>query len=136
MLWKIKPLEKNSENSISLDSAQNSDRARKFKQTGYGFFIMNLIYLVIVVQFIPALNFDMSALLSFLAYVLFMGLLTYYLLQKKKLLTQILAVIYAGRSGNAIYFLLGDNIFPAVPYFLPCLLITFYLLGRAGWDWP
>ena len=97
---------------------------------------MNLIYLVVVVKFIPALNFDMSALLSFLAYVLFMGLLTYYLLQEKKTLTKILAVIYAGRSGNAIYFLLSDNIFPAVPYFLPCLLITFYLLGRAGWDWP
>jgi protein-S-isoprenylcysteine O-methyltransferase Ste14 len=129
-------LENNSENSISLDSAQSSGRARKFKQTGYGFFIMNLIYLVVVVKFIPALNFDMPALLSFLAYVLFMGLLTYYLLQKKKLLTQILAVIYAGRSGNAIYLVLGDNVFPAVPYFLPCLLITFYLLGRAGWDWP
>ena len=129
-------MENNSENSISLDSTQNLDRAGKFKQAGYGFLIMNLIYLVIVVQFIPALNFDMSALLSFLAYVLFMGLLTYYLLQGVKFLTQILAVIYAGRSGNAIYFLLGDNIFPAVPYFLPCLLITFYLLGRAGWDWP
>jgi hypothetical protein len=129
-------LENNSENSTSLDSAQDLGRARKFKQAGYGFLIMNLIYLVVVMKFIPALNFDMSALLSFLAYVLFMGLLTYYLLQAKKLLTQILAVIYAGRSGNAIYFLLGDNIFPAVPYFLPCLLITFYLLGRAGWDWP
>jgi hypothetical protein len=129
-------LENNSENSISLDSAKISGRARKFIQAGYGFFIMNLIYLVIVVKFIPALNFDMSALLSFLAYVLFMSLLTYYLLQEKKLLAQILAFIYAGRSGNAIYFLLGDNIFPAVPYFLPCLLITFYLLGRAGWDWP
>ena len=129
-------MENNSENSIILDSEQNLGRAGKFKQAGYGFLIMNLIYLVVVVKFIPALNFDMSALLSFLAYVLFMGLLTYYLLQEKKLLTQILAVIYAGRSGNAIYFLLGDNIFPAVPYFLPCLLITFYLLGRAGWDWP
>jgi hypothetical protein len=129
-------LENTSENSISPDSAQNSGRARKFKQAGYGFLIMNLIYLIVVVKFIPALNFDLSAVLSFLAYFLFMGLLTYYLLQGKKLLTQILTVIYAGRSGNAIYFLLGDNIFPAVPYFLPCLLIAFYLLGRAGWDWP
>ena len=129
-------MKNNSENSISLDSEQNLGRARKFKQAGYGFLIMNLMYLVVVMKFIPALNFDMSALLSFLAYILFIGLLTYYLLQEKKLLTQILAVIYAGRSGNAIYFLLGDNIFPAVPYFLPCLLITFYLLGRAGWDWP
>jgi hypothetical protein len=129
-------LENNSENSILPDSTQPSGRARKFKQAGYGFFMMNLIYLVVVVKFIPALNFDVSAVLSFLAYVLLLGFLTYYLLQEKKLLTQILALIYAGRSGNAIYFLLGDNIFPAVPFFLPCLLITFYMLGRAGWDWP
>lgn len=129
-------MENNSENSTPLDSSQTSGRARKFKQAGYGFLIMNLIYLVVVVKLIPALNFDMSALLSFLAYILFLGFLTYYLLQEKKLLAKVLAVIYAGRSGNAIYLLLGDNIFPAVPYFLPCLLITFYLLGRAGWDWP
>ena len=89
-----------------------------------------------MITFIPALNFDVSALLSFIAYALLLAFLTYYLLQEKKLMTQILALIYAGRSGNAIYFLLGDNIFPAVPFFLPCLLITFYMLGRAGWDWP
>ena len=129
-------MENNSENLILTDSIKTSGRAQKFKQAGYGFLIMNLIYLVVVVKFIPALNFDMSALLSFLAYILFIGFLTYCLLQEKKLLAQVLAFIYAGRSGNAIYFLLGDNIFPAVPYFLPCLLITFYLLGRAGWDWP
>jgi predicted neutral ceramidase superfamily lipid hydrolase len=129
-------LESNSENSILPDSAQPSGRARKFKQAGYGFLMMNLIYLVVVVKFIPALNFDVSALLSFIAYALLLAFLTYYLLQEKKLMTQILALIYAGRSGNAIYFLLGDNIFPAVPFFLPCLLITFYMLGRAGWDWP
>ena len=129
-------MESNYENLILPDSAQPSGRSRKFKQAGYGFLMMNLIYLVVVITFIPALNFDVSALLSFLAYVLLLGFLTYYLLQEKKLLTQILALIYAGRSGNAIYFLLGDNIFPAVPFFLPCLLITFYMLGRAGWDWP
>jgi len=129
-------LENNSYNSILPDSAKSSGRRRKFKQAGYGFLMMNLIYLVVVVTFIPALNFDVSALLSFIAYALLLAFLTYYLLQEKKLMTQILALIYAGRSGNAIYFLLSDNIFPAVPFFLPCLLITFYMLGRAGWDWP
>ena len=129
-------MKNDSENSILPDYAKSSGRARKFKQAGYGFLMMNLIYLVVVVTFIPALNFDVSAVLSFMAYALLLAFLTYYLLQEKKLLTQILALIYAGRSGNAIYFLLGDNIFPAVPFFLPCLLITFYMLGRAGWDWP
>jgi predicted neutral ceramidase superfamily lipid hydrolase len=129
-------LENNSENLTLPDYAKPSGRARKFKQAGYGFLMMNLIYLVVVVTFIPALKFDVAALLSFMAYALLLAFLTYYLLQEKKLMTQILALIYAGRSGNAIYFLLGDNIFPAVPFFLPCLLITFYMLGRAGWDWP
>ena len=129
-------MENNSENLILPDYAKPSGRARKFKQAGYGFLMMNLIYLVVVITFIPALNFDVSALLSFTAYALLLAFLTYYVLQEKKIMTQILALIYAGRSGNAIYFLLGDNIFPAVPFFLPCLLITFYMLGRAGWDWP
>ncbi|MEK9628521.1 MAG: hypothetical protein VW455_05830 [Nitrospinota bacterium] len=129
-------MENNPENSINPDTPTQSDHSKKFKQAGYGFLLFNLIYLVVVVKFIPGITFDISAVLSFLAYVLLVGFITYYILKEKKLLTQILAVIYAGRSANAIYLLFGDNIFPAVPYFLPCLIITFYLLGRAGWNWP
>lgn len=126
------------ENEISItpDSTPAADRSRKFKQAGYGFLILNLIYLMVVVIFIPGINFGLSVFLSFLAYVLLMGFIAYYIFRGKKLLTQILAFIYAGRSANAIYLLSGENIFPAVPYFLPCLIITFYLLGRAGWNWP
>lgn len=129
-------MEETPENSLDTDTTKISDHSAKFKLAGYGFLVLNLIYLAVVVLFIPGFNFDMSVFLSFLAYVLLIGFITYYILQKKKLLTKILAFVYAGRSVNAIYLLFEDNIFPAVPYFLPCLLITFYLLGRAVWDWP
>ncbi len=113
-----------------------SQRARKFTHAGYGFLGLNLIYLAIAMFFIPPFNLGLSAILSLVAFVLLLGLLTYYLLQAKKRLAQVLAIIYGLRSIFAAYSLVDVSTFQAVPYFLPCLLLTFYLLGRAGWDWP
>ena len=31
--------------------------------------------------------------------------------------------------------IIRGDVFPAVPYLLPCLILSFYLLGRAAWDW-
>ena len=50
--------------------------------------------------------------------------------------TMLLTVIYGARSAFSAYSLMDISTFQAVPYLLPCLLVTFYLLGRAGWDWP
>jgi len=78
----------------------------------------------------------LSAILSLVAFVLLLGLLTYYLLKGKKMLARVLAIIYGLRSLFAVYSLTDVSTFQGVPYLLPCLLLTFYLLGRAGWDWP
>ena len=121
-------------------TSENSDillvRLLKFKQAGHGFFLLNLIYLAVALYFIPPSNLGLTALLSLLAFLLLLGLFTYYLLQKKKLLAQILAIIYGGRSIFTSYSLLAGDTFEAVPFILPCLLIVFYLLGRAAWNWP
>ena len=119
-----------------IDSAKISNRSRKFRQAGYGFFVLNLIYLGVAMVFIPPFNLGLTALLSLAAFILLLGLLTYYLLKEKKRLAQILAIIYGARSGFTAYSLITGETFQAVPFFLPCLIITFYLLGRAGWDWP
>ena len=111
-------------------------RSRKFKQAGYGFFLLNLVYLSVAIYFIPPFNLGLTALLSLLAFLLLLGLFTYYLLQGEKLLAQILVIIYGGRSVFTSYSLLAGDTFEAVPFILPCLLIVFYLLGRAGWNWP
>lgn len=86
--------------------------------------------------FIPSFNLGLTALLSLTAFVLVLGIFTCFLLQEKKRLAQVLAIIYGGRSIFTAYSLIAGETFQAVPYFLPCLIIAFYLLGRAGWDWP
>ena len=108
---------------------------RKFTQAGYGFLGLNLAYLVIAMIFIPPFNLGLSAVLSLVAFLLLLGVLTYYLLKGKKRLAQALAIIYGARSIFSAYSLTDVSTFQAVPYLLPCLLITFYLLGRAGWNW-
>ena len=108
---------------------------RKFTQAGYGFLGLNLAYLVIAMIFIPPFNLGLSAVLSLVAFLLLLGVLTYYLLKGKKRLAQALAIIYGARSIFSAYSLMDVSTFQAVPYLLPCLLITFYLLGRAGWNW-
>ena len=129
-------MENNPADLIDKDYAKISNRSRKFKQAGYGFFVLNLIYLGVAMFFIPPFNLGLTALLSLAAFILLLGLLTYYLLKEKKRLAQILAIIYGARSGFTAYSLITGETFQAVPFFLPCLIITFYLLGRAGWDWP
>ena len=129
-------MENNPADLIDIDYAKISNRSRKFRQAGYGFFVLNLIYLGVAMFFIPPFNLGLTALLSLAAFILLLGLLTYYLLKKKKRLAQILAIIYGARSGFTAYSLITGETFQAVPFFLPCLIITFYLLGRAGWDWP
>ena len=129
-------MENNPADLIDKDYAKISNRSRKFKQAGYGFLILNLIYLGVAMIFIPPFNLGLTALLSLAAFILLLGLFTYYLLKEKKRLAQVLAIIYAARSGFTAYSLITGDTFQAVPFFLPCLIITFYLLGRAGWDWP
>ena len=123
-------------NSTAENSDIILDRLLKFKQAGYGFLLLNLIYLVVAIYFIPPFNLGLTALLSLLAFLLLLGFFTYNLLQGKKLLAQILAILYGSRSVFTSYSLLAGDTFEAVPFILPCLLIVFYLLGRAAWNWP
>ena len=123
------------ENEDSQSTETLDLEARKFTQAGYGFLGMNLAYLVIAMFFVPPFNLGLSAVLSLLAFLLLLGVLTYYLLKGKKRLAQVLAIVYGARSIFSAYSLTDVSTFQAVPYLLPCLLVTFYLLGRAGWDW-
>ena len=109
--------------------------ARNFTQAGYGFLGLNLAYLAIAMFFIPPFNLGLSAVLSLVAFLILLSVLTYYLLKGKKRLAQVLAIVYGARSIFSAYSMTDVSTFQAVPYLLPCLLVTFYLLGRAGWGW-
>ena len=110
--------------------------ARKFTQAGYGFLGLNVTYLVIAMIFIPPFSLSLSAILSLIIFLLLLGVMTYYLLKGNKRLAQTLTVIYGARSAFSAYSLMDVSTFQAVQYLLPCLLVSFYLLGRAGWNWP
>ena len=77
-------MENNPADLIDIDYAKISNRSRKFRQAGYGFFVLNLIYLGVAMFFIPPFNLGLTALLSLAAFILLLGLLTYYLLKEKK----------------------------------------------------
>ena len=124
------------ENENTHSTEVHDRKTRKFMHAGYGFLGLNLVYLAIAMIFIPPFNLGLSAILSLVAFVLLLGLLTYYLLKGKKMLARVLAIIYGLRSLFAVYSLTDVSTFQGVPYLLPCLLLTFYLLARAGWDWP
>ncbi|MBT4105141.1 MAG: hypothetical protein HOL84_09055, partial [Nitrospina sp.] len=64
------------ENSPLIDTDVLDRRARKFMHAGYGFLGLNLVYLAIAMIFIPPFNLGLSAILSLVAFVLLLGLLT------------------------------------------------------------
>lgn len=110
---------------------------QKFHQAACGFLALNLVYLLLIYLFLPPFNLALpeAAGYTFLALALF-GVLSYFIYKGSKNLAVALAAIYSARSLWAAYTLTTGEAFAAVPYVLPCLLITVYLLGRPVWDWP
>ena len=86
----------------------------------------------------PPVDLAMSKVVygGFIMFLVLVLILTPLILRGKKILVQVLALIYGGRVIFSIYSLIGGDVFPAVPYLLPCVIFIFYFLGRAAWDWP
>ena len=106
-------------------------------QTALGFLALNLLYLLLVYLFLPPFDLPFMEAVGYttLALALF-GVLSYFIYKGSKTLAVALAAIYSARSLLAAYTLTTGEAFSAVPYVLPCLLITVYLLGRPVWNWP
>jgi hypothetical protein len=111
---------------------------KKYRLAGYGFLALNVLYILIALWKLPPVDPAMKKTVytGLLAFVAFALILTPFILRGKKLLVQVLVVIYGMRSVLSIYSLIGGEAFPAVPFLLPCVVVTCYLLGRAAWDWP
>jgi hypothetical protein len=111
---------------------------KKYQLAGISFLILNMVYIIIAWWKMPPVDLAMSKVVYggfFIFFILFLSF-TPFILRGKKLLVQILALIYGGRVIFSIYSLINGGVFPAVPYLLPCLIGIFYFLGRAAWDWP
>lgn len=111
---------------------------KKYQLAGISFFVLNMLYILIALWKLPPVDPGISNVVysGLFVFIFLILILTPLIFRGKRLLVQILAVIYGGRAIYSAYSLIGGEVFPAVPYFLPCLVLTFYLLGRAAWDWP
>ena len=111
---------------------------KKYRLAGISFLVLNVLYIIIAWWKIPPVDLAMSKVVygGFIMFLILVLILTPPILRGKKTLVQVLALIYGGRMTFSIYSLIGGDVFPAVPYLLPCVIFTFYLLGRAAWDWP
>ena len=111
---------------------------KKYRLAGVGFLVLNVLYIIIAWWKIPPVDLATSKVVygGFVMFLVLVLILTPLILRGKKTLVQVLALIYGGRVIFSIYSLIGGDVFPAVPYLLPCVILTFYLLGRAAWDWP
>ena len=111
---------------------------KKYRLAGVSFFVLNILYVLIALWKLPPVAPDIKkvvyiGLFILVSLILILSPLIFY---GKRFLVQVLTVVYGGRVIYSVYSLLGEGTFPAVPYFFPCLVLTFYLLGRAAWNWP
>ena len=111
---------------------------KKYRLAAVGFLVLNVVYIIIAWWKMPPVDLEMSRVVyGVLIFILILFLvLTPMIYRGQKLLVQGLTFIYGGRATFSIYSLIGGDVFPAVPYLLPCVILIFYLLGRAAWDWP
>ena len=111
---------------------------KKYQLAGISFLVLNVLYIIIAWWKMPLVDLAMSKVVygGFIVFFILVLILIPLILNGKRLLVQILAFIYGGRMIFSLYFLMGGDVYPAVPYLLPCVVLTFYLLGRAAWDWP
>jgi len=103
---------------------------KKYRLAGMSFLILNVVYIIIAWWKMPPVDLTMSRLVygGFFIFFIIVLIFTPFILRGKKLLVQILALIYGGRAVFSIYSLMDGGVFPAVPYLLPCLILIFYLL--------
>ena len=111
---------------------------KKYRLAGVSFFVLNMLYILIALWKLPPVDPAMNIVVyaGLFIFVSLVLIFTPLIFRGKRLLVQVLTITYGGRAAYSAYVLVGGGTFPAVPYFLPCLILTFYFLGRAAWDWP
>jgi hypothetical protein len=122
--------------SIMSDSPPLPANQKKYRQAAIGFVILNGLYLVLAYWKVPSFNITAQTLGSLVFFIVFVGVLARFIYGGSRKLVLVLAAIYAGRILFSLYTLVTGIAHPMVPYVFPTTLLSFYLFGRALWDWP
>ena len=124
--------------NLSEETELVESSLKKYQLAGISFLVLNVLYIIVAWWKMPPVDLAMSKVVNggFVVFFILVLILFPLILRGKRLLVQVLAFIYGGRMILSLYFLVGGDAYPAVPYLLPYVVLTFYLLGRAAWDWP
>ncbi|VAX33192.1 hypothetical protein MNBD_NITROSPINAE05-258 [hydrothermal vent metagenome] len=109
---------------------------KKYQIAGYGFLGLNSIYVALAWGFMPPFMPEFPKAVFWPLVLVLILLLTKQIMDRKTTWVKTLAVMSGFRFLASSGLVLSGDYLPVVPYFLPCFLIAFYLLGRAGWNWP
>lgn len=109
---------------------------KRYHQAAIGFILMSVAYLFLAYWKVPSFNITAEAVGSLVFFIVFVGTLSIFIYRGSRRLVLVLAALYAGRILFSSYTIIVGTAFPLVPYVLPTTLISFYLFGRALWDWP
>lgn len=108
----------------------------KYRQAAIGFVLLSVVYLALAYWKVPSFNITVQTMGSVVFFILFVGVLAKFIYGGSRKLVLVLAAIYAGRILFSVYTLVAGIAHPMVPYVLPTTLLSFYLFGRALWNWP
>jgi hypothetical protein len=109
---------------------------KKYQIAGYGFLGLNSIYIALAWGFMPPFVPGFPKAVFWPLVLVLILFLTKKILDRKTAWIKTLAMLSVFRFLASSGLILSGDYLPVVPYFLPCFLIAFYLLGRAGWNWP
>lgn len=108
----------------------------KYQVAGVGFLGLNSIYIALAWGFMPPFVPGFPKWIFWPLVLVLILLLTKKILNRKTAWVKTLAILSGFRFLASSSLVLSGDHLPVVPYFLPCFIIAFYLLGRAGWNWP
>ncbi|MCH8311825.1 MAG: hypothetical protein IID17_02430 [Nitrospinae bacterium] len=109
---------------------------QKYRVAGYGFLGLNSVYIALAWGFMPPFVPGFPKEIFWPLVLVLILLLTKKILNRQATWVKTLAILTGLRFVASSSLILRGDYLPVVPYFLPCFILTFYLLGRAGWNWP
>lgn len=122
--------------SPSSKALPASPDMKKYRLAAYGFLGFYVVYGVLFYLFLPPFNLGFWSYAGIVLVIVLILVLTKYVYGGTRKLVLVLIWLYLFRIILSAYTMIMGEAFPVVPYIFPFLLVSFYLLCRAAWDWP
>lgn len=109
---------------------------KKYHLAAYGFLGFYALYGVLFHIFLPPFKLGFWFYFGVALLIVLILVLAKYIYSGARKLVLYLIWFYLFRIIVSAYTMITGEAFAVVPYLFPFLLISFYLLCRAAWDWP